>query len=394
MLHSWVPSWTTPISTETEASHTLTHMEQAVGDNNDQVNEISDMKGTISMLMDQVLAWNMNQDDMLAFQLEQIEKLKDIEYTLARSNDKITNWILKMHETHHQATHDELTNLPNRYFLNEVVLRHLLTSETEVFAQMSVLFLDVDFFKKYNDRYGHVAWDMVLKKLAAIGLKIAKTLNWVIFARYGGEEFVALWGNEETLKKFWERLNEELARDRTLPAPVTVSWGISSVAWIHRNILETCSHIFMDESVNISYINNAISEADNQEIDSQVMRLWDRRKKQPHTNAKVLYDRRTNDERRDLEKQKQESQDIRKLVQKSFMKLVFERPDKIMYFAKQNGKNQIKTASDIPQISQHKINNSSIQLETELSLVIQNWTNGYWREGGISLEWEKISTTH
>jgi diguanylate cyclase len=62
-----------------------------------------------------------------------------------------------MHETHHQATHDELTNLPNRYFLNEVVLRHLLTSETDVFAQTSVLFLDVDFFKKYNDEHGHVA---------------------------------------------------------------------------------------------------------------------------------------------------------------------------------------------------------------------------------------------
>jgi diguanylate cyclase (GGDEF)-like protein len=60
----------------------------------------------------------------------------------------------------------------------------------------SIIFCDVDHFKKYNDRNGHPAGDGVLKQVAAI---LKKTVREQIdlAARYGGEEFVVMCGNTE-----------------------------------------------------------------------------------------------------------------------------------------------------------------------------------------------------
>jgi two-component system, cell cycle response regulator len=52
------------------------------------------------------------------------------------------------------------------------------------------LLFDVDFFKRINDTYGHLAGDAVLVKLAKIALATVRTED--IFARYGGEEFAVL----------------------------------------------------------------------------------------------------------------------------------------------------------------------------------------------------------
>ena len=81
---------------------------------------------------------------------------------------------------------DALTELPNRRYLEECL--HAAYPEAE---QISVAIMDVDFFKQYNDTYGHAAGDRVLQQVAKV-LNGALQRETDFIARYGGEEFVAI----------------------------------------------------------------------------------------------------------------------------------------------------------------------------------------------------------
>ncbi len=84
---------------------------------------------------------------------------------------------------------DEMTTLFNhRHFKRELEKEHARAVRYE--TPYSVVFIDVDHFKKYNDRNGHPAGDLVLKKVAAL-LK-THSRNTDLVCRYGGEEFVVL----------------------------------------------------------------------------------------------------------------------------------------------------------------------------------------------------------
>lgn len=87
------------------------------------------------------------------------------------------------------AAHDELTSLPNRRFMNEVLAaeekRHHLTN-----ASLCVALIDIDFFKQINDHYGHAAGDEVLKGFAALFRTMLRSTD--VLARWGGEEFLFL----------------------------------------------------------------------------------------------------------------------------------------------------------------------------------------------------------
>jgi diguanylate cyclase (GGDEF)-like protein/PAS domain S-box-containing protein len=82
-----------------------------------------------------------------------------------------------------EAGTDELTGLPNRREFLDVVENVLRTDDP-----ISVLMLDIDFFKKVNDTYGHDAGDEVLRVLAKAGTAASRNMD--VFARWGGEEFV------------------------------------------------------------------------------------------------------------------------------------------------------------------------------------------------------------
>jgi len=96
----------------------------------------------------------------------------------------ITDRVRLMDLLQKQAVTDELTGLPNRREFLDVV-EHLLEAD----EALSVFLLDIDFFKKINDRYGHDVGDEVLRILAKVGMASSRKAD--IFARWGGEEFVA-----------------------------------------------------------------------------------------------------------------------------------------------------------------------------------------------------------
>jgi diguanylate cyclase (GGDEF)-like protein len=84
---------------------------------------------------------------------------------------------------------DALTGIANRCAFNDYCTR-LFADQRYLGRQIAVLLADVDFFKAYNDAYGHLAGDGCLR---AVARSIAATLRNAddIVARYGGEEFVA-----------------------------------------------------------------------------------------------------------------------------------------------------------------------------------------------------------
>ncbi|MBU1050087.1 diguanylate cyclase [Candidatus Bipolaricaulota bacterium] len=86
-----------------------------------------------------------------------------------------------------QAIHDSLTGLFNRRYLEETLPREMASSRRRN-APLSVVLLDVDYFKTVNDAYGHQAGDRTLQALAA--LLDESTREGDIACRYGGDEFV------------------------------------------------------------------------------------------------------------------------------------------------------------------------------------------------------------
>ncbi|AHF06523.1 GGDEF domain-containing protein [Desulfitobacterium metallireducens] len=86
------------------------------------------------------------------------------------------------------ALRDPLTGVNNRRFIQEKLPVNLVLASTSN-QSLSLIMVDIDFFKKINDTYGHVAGDFVLKRCAEIIANCAKReTDWV--ARYGGEEFL------------------------------------------------------------------------------------------------------------------------------------------------------------------------------------------------------------
>lgn len=131
---------------------------------------------------------------------------------------------------------DGLTGLCNRKTFDLA-----LTTELARFKRQSIPFglvlLDIDFFKRVNDTYGHPVGDQVLKKVAA---RIASSLrNLDIPCRYGGEEFALIlpgltatesYAAAERVRKLVETISaEELGG----PKVITVSGGVCSTHIIH-----------------------------------------------------------------------------------------------------------------------------------------------------------------
>ena len=116
---------------------------------------------------------------------------------------------------------DELTGLPNRRAWDELLTHELAVAERHD-KPVSVAMLDLDFFKKYNDRYGHLAGDRLLRAAAAAwGASLRAT---DVLARWGGEEFALLLPGCDAAgaAALIERLRG------SLPDGVTFSAGVAS----------------------------------------------------------------------------------------------------------------------------------------------------------------------
>jgi len=94
----------------------------------------------------------------------------------------------KYHEEIYRMTIvDGLTQIHNKRYLYEALEREVLRARRHE-RPLSILMFDIDFFKRVNDQYGHLAGDYVLRELARVVQ--GRIRRDEVFARYGGEEFV------------------------------------------------------------------------------------------------------------------------------------------------------------------------------------------------------------
>lgn len=132
------------------------------------------------------------------------------------------------------ATTDSLTGLFNRRFFDE----HYKISLGQAIRQkhpLSIFMVDIDYFKQYNDYYGHLAGDRILIQVAAV-LKSQISRSSDMLARYGGEEFVMVLPNmtEDNAMHFADKLVTAVSQ-LSLPhlkskivKHITISAGVST----------------------------------------------------------------------------------------------------------------------------------------------------------------------
>lgn len=135
-------------------------------------------------------------------------------------------------ELNYLANYDWLTKVYNRRKIMEKLGNVLLNSIKDS-QELSLLMLDIDFFKKINDTYGHIAGDKVLSNLTEICKEILRKND--IIGRYGGEEFLVILPETdikaagivaEKLRKHIENMVVDFEENKI---SITVSIGMASI---------------------------------------------------------------------------------------------------------------------------------------------------------------------
>ena len=127
------------------------------------------------------------------------------------------------------ARRDSLTGLFNARTFHRRMVEEVERADRSG-QQLSLLMLDVDYFKHFNDTYGHMAGDQLLRDLSTLLLAEVRVIDTV--ARYGGEEFALLLPDTGSERAFVvaERLRTGIEKMRYdgLPEPVTASIGVAT----------------------------------------------------------------------------------------------------------------------------------------------------------------------
>lgn len=130
------------------------------------------------------------------------------------------------------AIRDGLTQLFVHRYLMERLTQELQRALNKDHP-LSILMIDIDHFKDYNDRYGHIAGDILLKHLATVFTSVVEKGD--IVARYGGEEFaiVLFDSDKETSRRLAEKIRKKIEEEpfflRREKTHATVSIGVSTL---------------------------------------------------------------------------------------------------------------------------------------------------------------------
>jgi diguanylate cyclase (GGDEF)-like protein len=147
-------------------------------------------------------------------------------------------------QTKELSNRDELTGLYNRRYFFERFEKEVERAKRYE-RILSVIMLDIDHFKNYNDSFGHLRGDTLLKKLACLFEKCLRKAD--VIARYGGEEFFVLLPETdkeqacraaEKLRSAVEENDFHADRPELKPGKITITLGVASLP---RDALEALS---------------------------------------------------------------------------------------------------------------------------------------------------------
>jgi two-component system chemotaxis response regulator CheY len=156
--------------------------------------------------------------DELAVRLEIAERILKVHAQLARQNERLVEL----------AAVDELTGTKNRRRFRED-LDLLFAQAQRLRSPLSLIMLDLDHFKEYNDAFGHPAGDEILERLGST-LRTGVRSHDVV-ARYGGEEFAVLLPSTDEYEavEVAERLRRSIASAAWPRRDITASLGVGTI---------------------------------------------------------------------------------------------------------------------------------------------------------------------
>jgi len=130
------------------------------------------------------------------------------------------------------AIHDDLTGLFTKSYFAER-LKEESKRRLRMNSCLSILMIDIDFFKQYNDKFGHTAGDIVLKKISSLMSEFLQASK-PLLSRFGGEEFLVLLPGMDKTEAFSlaQRLRQRIGQEKIIlrrqDTFVTVSVGLAS----------------------------------------------------------------------------------------------------------------------------------------------------------------------
>ena len=175
------------------------------------------------------------QKDLLLM-IEEQKKLLKIQSELIQSK---SNELLKLKEVNLQleslSSHDGLTGIPNRRNFDNFIMVHWKNASREQ-QPLALIMIDIDYFKVYNDTYGHLSGDYCLTLVAKTLVSNIKRPNDLV-ARYGGEEFIAVLPNTDKEGALFvaERMRKSIEKlaikheHSTVADCVTISLGVANI---------------------------------------------------------------------------------------------------------------------------------------------------------------------
>lgn len=179
-----------------------------------------------------------------------IELLKDITSSGVIENieNKDTNTIHSVvRRMNELAVLDCLTNVFNRRFIDERLPADIVNSSLNS-ESLSLIMVDIDFFKKINDTYGHLVGDEVIKTVAhTLSLRIRKDIDWI--ARYGGDEFIICLKNTNSnsavnvAERMRKSIESIVINYGGKSIKVTASFGIKTLVQEQLNVEELIKEV-------------------------------------------------------------------------------------------------------------------------------------------------------
>jgi len=139
---------------------------------------------------------------------------------------------LQLHKMRTQVFRDALTGVQNRIAMDQAMSREV-ASALRHHNELSLLVIDIDWFKSINDKFGHSVGDVALKVTAELIRSALRDSDQVF--RYGGEEFVVLMSHTDTLGAviLAERIRRNIAGSDQLVGdiriPISVSIGVANL---------------------------------------------------------------------------------------------------------------------------------------------------------------------
>ena len=156
-------------------------------------------------------------------------ELQQVQEALIESNKSLEAKVARRtEELERIATRDALTNLLNRREITRILDVEMDRAQRHKYP-LSVLMLDLDYFKSINDTHGHHMGDLVLKATASALLECSRKTDFV--GRLGGEEFVVLLPNTDyaIAMKLAERYRENIEKATSNDIPFTCSIGVAQL---------------------------------------------------------------------------------------------------------------------------------------------------------------------